>query len=438
MTLATYRKEFEESAANGGRHPQWLAPIKQNAMERFQAIGFPDRANEDWKFTSVAPLVRSVFPRLPRPDHGPSEADLAPYLIEGIDGPRLVFVNGYYQESLSSIAGLPSGATVCTLAEATSERPGFLNDHLAQAATIDGNSFTALNTAFMADGVVVHLEPNTVVDVPIQVLYLTDAGSAQGASYPRTLVVLEHHAQAALVESYLALGDGAYFTNAVTEVSLAEGSRLDHYKVQRENEQAYHVGTFEARQQRDSHLESLSFAIGGAVSRSNVYTVLGGEGCHATLNGLYVVHGEQHVDHQTRIEHAEPNCTSHEVYKGILDDRSHGVFNGKVYVHPIAQKTDGKQTNQNLLLSPEAKVDTKPQLEIFADDVRCTHGATVGQLDDQAVFYCRSRGLDVAQSKTLLTYAFAADVLEQIPSHPVAHYLERLVMERFLGSREEV
>jgi Fe-S cluster assembly protein SufD len=435
VTLASYLRDFETSAANGGSRPEWLMPIKRGAIDRFEALGFPDRDNEDWKFTSVAPIARTAFGRMAAAAALPTESDLGPHLIGPADWHRIVFVNGRFIEALSTRSALPEGVTVRTLADAVTEEPEFMARHLTHAAAVEGNSFTALNTAFITDGVVLHVEPNTVVEQPIHVLYLTDASVGEGATYPRTLVVLDHHAQASLIESYAALHDGVYFTNAVTEVSLQAGARLDHYKIQRESEQAYHVGTLEARQERDSHFESLSFAFGGAVSRTNVYSVMDGEGSHVTMNGLYVVHGEQHVDHQTRIEHAQPNCTSREVYKGIIDDRAHAVFNGKVYVHPIAQKTDGKQTNQNLLMSPTAKVDTKPQLEIFADDVRCTHGATVGQLDEQAVFYCRSRGLAPAEAKTLLTYAFAADVLEQITSHPVAQYLERLVMERFLGSR---
>jgi Fe-S cluster assembly protein SufD len=435
VTVDTYVQEFEAFTANGHGRPEWLLPIRREAMDRFQTLGFPDRKNEDWKFTNVASITRTPFGRLPAPASLPTFADLAPTLIDE-EWPRLVFVNGRFAEALSSLDALPAGVTVQTLAEAWQAAPEFVTEHLTKAASVEGSGFTALNTAFMADGMVLHLAPDAALERPLHLVYLTDPSVGNGMSHPRTLVVLGTHARAAVVESYVSLSDGPYFTNAVTEVSLGAGARLDHYKIQCESEQAFHVGTLEARQERDSHLESLSFAYGSAMSRSNVYTVLAGQGSHATMNGLYVVHGTQHVDHQTRIEHAQPDCTSHEVYKGVLDDRAHGVFNGKVYVHPIAQKTDGKQTNQNLLLSPTARIDTKPQLEIFADDVRCTHGATVGQLDDQAMFYCRSRGLKPAEAKTLLTYAFAADVLEQAPSHDIAQYLEGLLMKRFLGSQD--
>jgi Fe-S cluster assembly protein SufD len=217
----------------------------------------------------------------------------------------------------------------------------------------------------------------------------------------------------------------------VTEVFVAEGARLGHYKLQRESQNAFHVGTIQVHQARDSRYESFSFATGAELSRTNVYTTLAGDAAEAVLNGLYMVDGKQHVDHQTRIEHVAPNCPSHELYKGILDGRSHGVFNGKVYVHPEAQKTDGKQSNNNLLLSAEARVDTKPQLEIFADDVKCTHGATVGRLDDTALFYMRSRGISPSQARRLLTYAFAADVLEKIELVPLRQALEAQVLERF-------
>jgi Fe-S cluster assembly protein SufD len=227
----------------------------------------------------------------------------------------------------------------------------------------------------------------------------------------------------------------SYFTNAVTEITLEDGARLDHYKIQRESESAFHVGTVQVRQERNSELHSFSFAVGGALARTNIYTSLDGDAATCTLNGLYLTDGTQHIDNQTSIEHIAPNCPSHELYKGVLDGRSHGVFNGKVYVHPEAQKTDGKQSNNNLLLSPTARIDTKPQLEIFADDVKCTHGATVGRLDDVAMFYLNSRGIGPETARMLLTYAFAADVLETIPLEPVKKELERIVLSRFADSR---
>jgi Fe-S cluster assembly protein SufD len=240
-----------------------------------------------------------------------------------------------------------------------------------------------------------------------------------------------------VIESYVSLRDAAYLTNAVTEVVVGENAHIDHYKLQRESENAFHVGTVQAREQRNSRLHSFSFAVGGSLARTNIYTSLEGEASTCTLNGLYLTDGSQHIDNQTSIEHIAPNCPSHEIYKGVLDGRSHGVFNGKVYVHPEAQKTDGKQSNNNLLLSPNARIDTKPELEIFADDVKCTHGATVGRLDEVAMFYLNSRGIGPDTARTLLTYAFAADVLETIELEPLRKQLEKMVLVRFAGDNAE-
>ena len=256
-----------------------------------------------------------------------------------------------------------------------------------------GHAFTELNTAFVADGAAVVLRGDVKLSRPIHLLFVADESAAGALVSPRNLIVLEHHAEATVVESYVSLGDAAYLTNAVTEVYVGEGARLRHYKIQRESTSANHVGSSYAHQDRDSHYEAFSFATGGDLSRTNFATILDGPGAHATLNGLYMSSGDQTVDHQTRIEHAKESCTSHEIYKGVLDGESHAVFNGKVFVRPEAQKTDGKQSNNNLLLSDRARVDTKPQLEIFADDVRCTHGATVGRLDSTAMFYLKSRGI---------------------------------------------
>jgi Fe-S cluster assembly protein SufD len=306
--------------------------------------------------------------------------------------------------------------------------------YLTRVASSDAHAFTALNAALMHDGAVIHVAANAQAAEPIHLVFVSDALAAEGVAHLRNLVVVERHAKATVLESYVATGDARYFTNAVTEVVVEDGAALTHYKVQRESARAFHVGTIDVRQARDSHYVSFSFATGAALSRTNVYTRLGGAGCGATLNGLYLGDDTQHVDHQTRIEHVEPNCYSRELYKGVLDGQSHGVFNGKVYVHPEAQQTDGKQTNNTLLLSETARIDTKPQLEIFADDVKCTHGATVGRLDATAMFYMQSRGINAESARKLLTYAFAADVLETIELEAVKLELERLTLERYAGT----
>jgi Fe-S cluster assembly protein SufD len=286
----------------------------------------------------------------------------------------------------------------------------------------------------MSDGAVIHIAPDTAAPIPLHVIFVSDANAAKGVAHLRNLIVAGRNSRATVIESYVSLGDSHYFTNAVTEVQVDRGATLTHYKIQRESQRAFHVHTIDTQQARDSHYVSFSFATGGALSRTNIYTNLAGEGCGATLNGLYMGDDEQHVDHQTNIVHSQPNCFSREIYKGILSGSAHGVFNGKVYVYPIAQKTDGKQTNNNLLLSERARIDTKPQLEIFADDVRCTHGATVGRLDEMALFYMKSRGVSTDKATRLLTYAFAADVLETIEVEAVRTELERATLERFTGA----
>jgi len=342
-----------------------------------------------------------------------------------------VFVNGRYAPELSDANKLPSGVRIWDLGSAWT-RAADVVDRIGKFASYDTQTFTALNTAFMHDGGVVQIAKETEVDRPIHLLFVSDAIAAKGMLHPRNLILVGRHAKATIIESYVSPSDAMYFTNAVSEVSLGDGATLNHYKIQREGRRAYHVGTVDVTQARDSHFFSFSFATGAALSRTNIYTTLDGEGAGATLNGLYIIDGEQHCDHQTQIVHAQPNCYSREHYKGILDGRSHGVFNGKVFVHPIAQKTDGKQTNNTLLLSDAAHVDTKPQLEIFADDVKCTHGATVGQIDKTALFYMKSRGVNSDTARRLLTYAFAADVLETIQVDAVRDGLETMTLERFL------
>ncbi|HEU4988850.1 MAG TPA: Fe-S cluster assembly protein SufD, partial [Gemmatimonadaceae bacterium] len=343
-----------------------------------------------------------------------------------------VFVNGRFAPELSRLEALPAGVRVLPLARAWDEAPE-LARRVGTVARTDAQAFTALNTAFLHDGVVIQVGRDVVVEQPIHLVFVTDRHAANGVSHPRNFILAERHSRATVIESYVGLADVPYFTNAVSEVAVEAGATLSHYKLQREGRSAYHVGSAEVVQERDSHYVSFSLATGAALSRTNISTVLAGEGCGATLNGLYMLDGTQHGDHQTRIEHAQPNCFSREVYKGILDGQSHGVFNGKVYVQPIAQKTDGKQTNNNLLLSERAQVDTKPQLEIFADDVKCTHGATVGRLDDQALFYMKSRGVNADEARKLLTYAFAADVLETIENAIVRDGLEAMTLARFTG-----
>ncbi|HVX42053.1 MAG TPA: Fe-S cluster assembly protein SufD [Gemmatimonadaceae bacterium] len=426
----SYVAPFDELVADPSA-PAWVQSMRRAAFDRFTTLGFPTTKNEDWHFTSVTPIADSEFVLLSAKSGDVTREELAPYAFGAAGWYTMVFVNGRFAPELSDVGKLPSGVKLWDLSSAWTKAPDVV-DRVGKITGYDANAFTALNTAFMHDGAVVQIAKETDVDRPIHLLFITDANAAKGMMHPRNLIVVGRHATATVIESYVSTSEAVYFTNAVTEVSLGEGATLRHYKMQREAARAFHVGTVEASQARDSHYVSFSLATGAALSRTNVYTTLGGEGAGSTLNGLYMLDDEQHCDHQTQIVHAQPNCFSRELYKGVLDGRSHGVFNGKVYVHPIAQKTDGKQTNNTLLLSDTAQIDTKPQLEIFADDVKCTHGATVGQIDQTALFYLKSRGIDATLARRLLTYAFAADVLETIEIDAVRQGLETMTLERFV------
>jgi Fe-S cluster assembly protein SufD len=420
-----------DALSNDAPVPAAVQAARRAAFARFAALGFPTTKNEDWHFTSVSPIADKDFQLLTANSGDVQREDLAPFQFGATGWHSMVFVNGRFEAALSDLGALPKGVRVLDLASAWTELPE-LTARIGSITSAETAAFTALNTAFMYDGAMVEIGNDVEVDRPIHLVYVTDATAAKAMMHPRNLIVVGRNARATVIESYVSTSDAMYLVNAVTEVSVGDGATLRHYKVQREGARAFHVGTIEANQARDSHYVSFSLALGAELSRSNIYTTLDGEGGGATLNGLIMIDGEQVSDHQTQIVHAQPNCFSRELYKSVLDDRSHGVFNGKVYVHPIAQKTDGKQTNKTLLLSDAAHVDTKPQLEIFADDVKCTHGATIGQIDQTALFYLKSRGIDNALARRLLTYAFAADVLETIEVDEVRESLERMTLERFV------
>ncbi|HZF67324.1 MAG TPA: SufD family Fe-S cluster assembly protein, partial [Gemmatirosa sp.] len=357
-TPDVYRAEI--ATALQAEQPAWLRRVRQAGADALERQGFPTPRHEDWHYTSTAAIAEAAFPTLTAASGDVSAAELEPFAFGHADWPTLVFVNGRFDARLSRLDTLPDGVRALPLARALVEQPETVERVLGRIADAAAHPFVALNQALLVDGALLTVAKEMEAEVPVHLLYVTDASGARGTTHPRTLVVAERHSKLTVIESHVALGDAAYFTNHVTEIDVADGATVTHLKLQRESERAFHVAHVEARQGRDSHFVSFSYAVGAHLSRTNVYTLLGGEGCGATLNGLYLVDGEQHCDHQTRIEHARPNCYSRELYKGILDGRSHGVFNGKVYVHPVAQKTDGKQTNNTLLLSADAQIDTKP------------------------------------------------------------------------------
>jgi len=424
----TYQRHFEAFSANGGGSPEWLAARRRAGMDRFAAVGFPTSRDEEWRFTPVGPIAQAEF--RPAPAADVSREALAPFVFGHPEWPLLVFVNGRFAPALSTLPPAALGVTAGSLAEAI-ERDPSLERHLARHAPVEESAFTALNTAFLRDGAFVHVPAKVDLGLPVHALFVTTEGAQGGVAHPRNLFIVEREARASIVESYVTLAPGStYFTNAVTEVLSGENAWTEHTRLQRESEQAYHVGLTHVEQARDSHYRSFTLAMGGAIARHNLHVRLNAPNIETLMYGLYLTRGEQLVDNHTAIYHDHPNCNSWEVYKGVLDGRSRAVFNGKVFVRPEAQKTDAKQTNRNLILSDSARVDTKPQLEIFADDVRCTHGATVGQLDDVALFYARSRGIPAAEARRLLTYAFAAEVVDEVALAPVREELDRLVLER--------
>ncbi len=425
-----YLHEFSQLQADLKAHEvDWLSNIRQQAMQHYATVGLPTLKQEEWRFTNIAPIRDTNFKRAALPESLPNATALQPYSLGDIDAYQLVFINGTFTKSLSRIDELPNGVVVSTLQTAAHERPALVQAHLGRHWGAAVHGFVALNTALMQDGAFIFVPKNVVVEKPIHLLFLTTAADEHLVTYPRNLIVAEPSSQLRLIESYAGLDGVSYFTNAVTEVCLEDSAVVEHTKLQLEQSKAFHMATTQVHQARASHFHSQVLAVGGKLSRNEIFAVLNGEGCETTLNGLYFGNSAQLVDSYTCIDHRQPHCNSHELYKGILAGESRGVFNGKIVVRPEAQKTNAKQSNSCLLLSKDAIIDTKPQLEIFADDVKCTHGATVGQLDANALFYLRSRGMDLASARSLLTYAFANEVVDRMPFPP----LQQKLAERIWG-----
>jgi Fe-S cluster assembly protein SufD len=423
--LDPYKAEFEKARARRPHaEPARIGRARDEALSRFLASGFPTTKNEDWKFTSVEKIATRTFALAGEPDTARPVGryqDISPFQLSDVFGAELVFVDGQYAPALSTVSSLPAGAQAGSLATYSD---AVIEKHLGRVAPVDRQPFIALNTAFFADGAFVNVPARTVVEKPIHVLFISSGNGVSSTNdlrpqlamaHPRVLIALGDQSQAAVVESYAGPAGAEYFTNVVTEVVLGEQSVLDHYKLQHESNQAFHIGAVYIHAGRGSNCASHSVSLGGALVRNDVVAVLGGEGGQCTLNGLYLVDGQRHVDNHTTIDHAMPHCDSREIYKGILADKSRGVFNGKIIVRPDAQKTDAKQTNRALLLSEDAQINSKPELEIFANDVKCTHGAAVGQLDKDAVFYLRTRGISLVEARHMLIHAFAGDVLNRLP-----------------------
>ena len=419
--------DFEKATAGNGQG--WLQPVRRAAIAHFTEVGFPTTRDEDWRFTNVAPLAQIAFQLTSDSRVELTPREIAQFAIPGLGDIQLVFVNGRYAPTLSS-TGLPGhGVSVRSLAQAFKDDRDVLEQHLTRYAAYAHDAFIALNTAFMDDGAFVHVPRGRVVEKPIRLLYVSTATADPIATHPRNLIVMDEDSQAVIVEDYVALDADVYFSNVVTEVVVGQNSVLSHYMIERESHQAFSVSTLRLEQGRSSNVTSHTVLLGGALVRNNVHPVLAGEGSECLINGLFMATGSQHMDNFMRVEHASPHCDSRQFYHGILDGRSHGVFSGRIIVHKDAQKTDAKQTNKNLLLSQEAQIDSKPQLEIYADDVKCTHGATIGQIDQDAIFYLRSRGIAEDAARALLLFGFAGETLERMKAEPIRRYLETLVAQ---------
>lgn len=433
-TQDSYQSAFRALLASesDSQKAGWLSRLRTSAMERFEAVGFPTVGDEEWKYTNVAPLARAGFSPSTINSQSSAEVDVTSFSYPESEASKLVFVNGICDTALSSLIGLPAEVVALDFATALNDErvAPLMREHLGRVVDYNENGFTALNTAFIEKGAVVLIPKGVAVETPLHLLFVTNAESSQAATFPRVLIIAEENSQATIIESYSATGEAPYFTNAVIEVVVKDGARLEHYRVQDESSTAFHIATMKADLARSSRFATTSISLGAKLSRHNVSVFMEEEGAECAVDGLYIVGGEQHTDTHSVIEHKRPHCTSRQLYKGILDDKSRAVFNGKVFVRHGALGTDAQQTNKNLLLSKEAHVDTKPQLEIFTDDVKCTHGAAIGQLDEDELFYLESRGIHPDLARNLLTYGFAEEVISKIKIESIKAQLDEAVLNR--------
>jgi Fe-S cluster assembly protein SufD len=419
----------------GGAAPAWVRELRGRGLTAFAERGFPTTRDEEWRFTSIAPIAETAFELAGEPtDRGAVRA-----LIEGVTftgvAARLVVLNGRFSAELSVLrpdSGIAAGGLGAALA---ADRSGRLEQQVSKFP-FEGRPFVALNTAFLEDGACVEIPAGAIVADPIHVVIVTTSGATPLVAHPRIVIAVGANAQATIVETYIGAAETPYLTNAISDVLLGDHAVVEHCKDQREPLTAHHMATMQVRLGRSSTFTSQSFAFGGRIVRNDILAVLGGEGGECTLNGLYFGDGQRLVDNHTTIDHALPHCASHELYKGILVGRARAIFNGKIVVRPDAQKTDAKQTNRALLLSDGAQINTKPQLEIFADDVKCTHGAAIGQLDDEAMFYLRARGLTAVEARDMLIHAFAGEILNQVEVEAVRGQLESALFDQLARDLE--
>ena len=422
-------KQFREFDSIGSN--DLIKSIKEDAIDNFVKLGFPTLRDEDWRFTNLLPIVRSEFNVQSEQPVDIANIDLTNYLIPELNNHLMVFVDGVYSEKLSNIKATDSNVKIKPISHSLIDDSNIIDKYLFKYADMKNEAFTALNTAYFFDGAFVYVPKNTVLEEVVHILYISSSSSASSMYSPRNLIVIEQSSQAKVIEHYVSLENSVYFSNTVSEVVIGENSTLDHYFIEQESKKAFNISTLEVKQSKNSNLNSHSFLLGGSIVRNNIHPILAGAGCNSNINGLFMPSDRQHIDNFMKVEHASPHCDSRQLYNGILADKSKGVFHGRIIVHKDAQKTDAKQTNRNLLLSDSAKIDTKPQLEIYADDVKCTHGATIGQLDKDSLFYLRSRGIELPIAKAIMLRAFASQNIENIGDVAIRNYVERLVNNWF-------
>jgi Fe-S cluster assembly protein SufD len=418
---------FEQSLNGASKTP--VHTLRKNAIAALSEIGFPTIKQEDWRYTSLSSLFKNNFVPATAVDRDTSKLSddmRADFPLTS----ELVFVNGHYSKALSRLRGPDSEAVILSLAEAMESHAELVQQHLAKYMKADDNGFVALNTSFVQDGVFMYIPKGMQIEHPVHLIFLNSSNNEMVMTQPRILVVAEQGSSLKLIESHYSQSDSVYFTNVVMEVVAGDNAQVEHYKVQQDSEKAFHISNSYALLGRDTRFFSQSFTFGSKLARNNFSMGLYGEGGEGTINGLFMPHGKQHVDNHTVIDHAVPHCNSHETFKGLLDGESRGVFSGKIIVRQDAQKTDAKQSNNNILLSDKAVMDTKPQLEIFADDVRCTHGATIGRLDEKALFYLRTRGLNKEEAFNMLSYAFASKLVEAVSIEGLKEKLDKYIHNR--------
>ena len=430
-TTEQFVKDFEGLISQfPGQGLTWLESMRRRGIDQFCDLGLPHTKMEDWKYTRLRSLEDTEF-RLVTEADGAANVDQLPTLFTGATAvPRIVFVNGYLRSDLSTLNDLPNGILIQSLADAIAYDPDWISTYLGGIGQLNSNPLLALNTAMMNSGVVVRVRKGEVVTTPVEMVFVAGLTDVPVAYYPRNLIVLEENSQATLIQIHNGLGVGPYFANSVTEIDVGDNAVLRHYRVQTENLEATHLGSMHARVGRDATYETFCLSAGGRVSRTEAFVRLEGLGAYCGLNGAYLMKGREHCDNTTVIEHTVPHTKCREVFKGVLDDESCGVFQGKIIVHKNAQKADGHQLSKVLLLSDKAEMDAKPELEIYADDVKCSHGATAGQLDTAALFYLRSRGIPDALARNLLIQSFMAEALDEISDENVRYSMANLVMHR--------